>query len=121
MALRLERLGFNDYRRSDALALRWLVHGVLPLSAFTKALGASRQAARKVAAGLVERDFALVNIDVNDSRRKNIELTAGGREYALNVIEVIHTLDDELTAKIDPVQLDSARDVLTFVKDTFGL
>lgn len=121
MARRLAQLGFNDYRRSDALAVRWLVRGALPLSSFTRALGASRQAARKVVAGLVERDLALLLVDRNDTRRKNIVLTAEGRTYAHAVIDVVHALDETLVAKIDPAKLESARDVLAFVKDTFGL
>jgi len=120
MSRRLAHQGFNDYRRSDALTLRWLVRTSLPLGAFTSTLGVSRQAARKVASGLVERGFAQVNVDKTDSRRRNVELTPSGREYGRAVIEVIHALDDELRTKLDPESIDAARDVLTFVRDTFG-
>lgn len=84
------------------------------------ALAVSRQTARKVAAGLVERDFAPVLVGTNDTRRRNIDLTPLGRRYADAVIDVIHALDEELIAKIDPVKLESARDVLAFRKDFFG-
>jgi DNA-binding MarR family transcriptional regulator len=120
MSRRLAHQGFNDYRRSDALALRWLVRTSLPLGAFTTTLGVSRQSARKVASGLVERGFAHVNVDTNDSRRRNVELTASGREYGRAVIDVIHAIDDELRSKLDPASIDVARDVLSFVRDTFG-
>lgn len=121
MSGRLVPHGYGDYRRSDALALRVLDHGSLPLGTFAKALGVSRQAARKVATGLVERDFAHVNVDADDARRRNIELTPAGHEYAKAIVEVIRTLDGELSAKVDPSQLAAAREVLTFVKDNFGL
>jgi DNA-binding MarR family transcriptional regulator len=121
MARRVARLGYHDYRRSDALALRWLVRGPFPLSTFTSALGVSRQAARKVVGGLVERDLALVNIDAGDSRRRIVQLTSRGRAYAGTVLEVLDSLNDELATKIDPDHLESTRFVLTFVKDNFGL
>jgi len=121
MVRRIADLGFDGYRRSDALALRVLVPRVLPLSTMATALGASRQATRKVVNGLVERDFARVHVDASDSRRRNIELTSKGRDYASVVIEVIRTLNEELAAKIDPAHLDVAREVLTFVRDNFGL
>jgi len=90
MALRLERLV------SMTIAAATLSPSLArsrrsPTQRVHEGSGRLASSGTKVAAGLVERDFALVNIDVNDSRRKNIELTAGGREYALNVIEVIHT------------------------------
>jgi DNA-binding MarR family transcriptional regulator len=121
MARRLARAGFNDYRRSDALALRWLVHGPLPLATLTTALGVSRQATRKVVEGLVERGYARVNVDTSDSRRRNADLTPVGHDYAEAVIEVLAALNSELTIKVDPGDLDTARFVLTFVKDNFGL
>jgi DNA-binding MarR family transcriptional regulator len=120
MSGRLAHLGYNDYRRSDALALRVLVRASLPLGAFTSSLGVSRQAARKVVSGLVERGFARVSVDENDSRRRNVQLTASGRDYGRAVIAVIHELDGELATKIDPESLDVARDVLVFVRDAFG-
>jgi DNA-binding MarR family transcriptional regulator len=91
------------------------------LSTFTSALGVSRQAARKVVGGLVERDLALVNIDAGDSRRRIVQLTSRGRAYAGTVLEVLDSLNDELATKIDPDHLESTRFVLTFVKDNFGL
>src|SRR5471032_2769528 len=75
MGRRLGRLGHGDYRRSDALALRRLRRGPTPLSELSGALGVTRQAARKVVVGLVERGYVQVERDRSDARRLNVELT----------------------------------------------
>lgn len=121
MANRLAERGFHDYRRSDPLILRWLVPGTLPLGRLTTALGVSRQSARKVINGLVERDYARVHTDGTDSRRRNVELTAKGHDYARAVIEALFALNREIVAKVDPDQLEAALSVLGYVRDNFGL
>lgn len=121
MTSRLADGGFYDYRVSDALALRWLNHGALPFATFTAALGVSRQSARKVVEGLVERNFATMQSDRDDARRRVVELTNQGRAYAQTVVSAVHTLNDELGEKIDREQLGAALSVLTYVKDNFGV
>jgi DNA-binding MarR family transcriptional regulator len=121
MTSRLAASGFDDYRISDALALRWLIHGALPFATFTAALGVSRQTARKVVDGLVERSFATIHSDRADARRRIVELTPKGHSYARTVIDALHDLNVELGEKIDHGQLDAALSVLTFVKDNFGV
>jgi len=120
MASRLADHGFDDYRVSDALALRWLAHHALPFATFTSSLGVSRQNARKVVDGLVERSFAVIEADPVDARRRNVRLTTKGDAYATAVIDTLHTLNDELSEKIDPLQLDAAISVLKYVRNNFG-
>lgn len=120
MSTRLAERGYHDYRRADPLILRWLVHGTLPLGRLTSALGVSRQSARKVISGLVERHYAHVFTDENDSRRRNVELNPRGRDYASAVIEVLFALNREIATKVDPDQLEVALAVLGYVKDNFG-
>jgi DNA-binding MarR family transcriptional regulator len=120
MSRRLADQGFDDYRVSDALAVRLLTHGALPLAEFTSVLDVSRQAARKVVDGLVERGYARVRTDATDRRRRSVQLTPRGRVFAAAVIDAIHDLNDELVEKVDPVHLEGARTVLGFVKDNFG-
>jgi hypothetical protein len=55
MSGRLQRLGYADYRRSDAAALRTLLRGPLPVGQLGTVLGVTRQAVRKVADGLEQR------------------------------------------------------------------
>ena len=121
MALRLGDLGFHDYRRSDALALRWLRAGPLPFASLTSAFGASRQSTRKVVSALVARGLAQVRVDAQDSRRRNVELTERGRVYAEAVFRVVHALNDDVETKLDTAQLEAARTALRFVTEHFGL
>jgi DNA-binding MarR family transcriptional regulator len=120
MAQRLEGLGYRDYRRSDAIILRWLRHGPMPLSQLDHALGVSRQAARKLVDGLVVREFADVERDRGDARRLNVALTANGREYARNVLDVVTELNRELEGKLDPYDVVVAKAVLRTVSNLYG-
>ncbi|MGA7836118.1 MAG: hypothetical protein WCA31_13000 [Acidimicrobiales bacterium] len=117
MARRLELRGYLDYRRSDALALRFLASGPHSLGAVAAPLGGSRQATRKVVTGLVERGLANVNVDPNDARRRSVRLTEEGRDYASAIIAVIHELNGELAANVDAHELAAAISVLRFVSD----
>src|SRR5579863_9270284 len=74
MAQRLGVLGFEGYRRSDPLAMRALGRGEVALGTLGTTFGVTRQAARKVVNGLVERDYAQVTISTQDSRRRLVTL-----------------------------------------------
>ena len=78
MAQRLSALGFEDYRRSDPLAMRSLRGGEVPLGGLAITLGLTRQGARKVVNGLVERGYVRVTSSTVDSRRRIVELTPRG-------------------------------------------
>jgi DNA-binding MarR family transcriptional regulator len=120
MAQRLETLGYHDYRRSDAAALRWLSHGRVPLSELTTPLGVSRQAARKVVDGLVERGYARVERDPDDARRLNVTLSESGEHYARAVIDVVSKLNSDLDARIDAYDLVVVKAVLRTVSVLYG-
>jgi DNA-binding MarR family transcriptional regulator len=120
MAQRLDGLGYRDYRRSDAIILRWLRHGSMPLGQLAQALGVSRQAARKLVDGLVVREFAVVERDHGDARRLNVDLTSYGREYAHHVIDVVTALNSELEGKLDPYDVVVAKAVLRTVSNLYG-
>lgn len=115
MADRLSPSGYHDYRRSDALALRVLRRGPLSLGQFASALGASRQAARKVVSGLVERGYAHVEADERDARRRRVSLTSEGRDYARAVVATLRSLDGEVRARTDPALLAATLAVLADV------
>jgi len=120
MAARLGELGYPDYRRSDAHALRLLRRGPVPVGRLGAGLGVTRQAARKVAEGLVQRDYARTERDEQDSRVLNVVLTPAGTAYARAVTEVINALNREFRQRVDPAQLTAADTVLraVFVGDT---
>jgi DNA-binding MarR family transcriptional regulator len=115
MASRLAELGYQDYRRSDAAALRLLRRGPVPVGRLGAELGVTRQAARKVAEGLEHRDYARTERDAHDSRVLNVVLTEAGIAYARAVTEVIYALNREFSRRIDPAQLAAADSVLRAV------
>jgi len=117
MAQRVSVLGFEDYRRSDPLVLRSLRSGEVPLGSLTATLGLTRQGARKVVSGLVERGYARVSTSTVDTRRRMVELTPRGREYLAVVVATLRALNDEVVNGVDAAQLDAAYAVLEFVKD----
>src|SRR5579875_3434254 len=92
----LAAAGYADYRRSDAPAVRLLQRGPLPVGRLGEALGVTRQAARKVAAGLEERGFATVARDEVDARQLNVALTAEGKAYARALRAVINRLNRDV-------------------------
>ncbi|MGH3284287.1 MAG: MarR family winged helix-turn-helix transcriptional regulator [Streptosporangiaceae bacterium] len=112
MTSRLERLGYADYRRSDAGALRMLWQGPLPVGQLGAGLGVTRQAARKVADGLEQRGYVTTGRDPRDTRQLNVALTQLGRDYALAIIVIIAELNREVAVKVSPVQLAAADAVL---------
>ena len=112
MADRLARLGYADYRRSDAITLRTLIRGPVPVGRLGAELGVTRQAARKVIDGLEQRKFVRTERDAHDSRVLNVILTPAGQAYARAVIEVIHALNREFSERADPAQLAAADAVL---------
>lgn len=116
MASRLERLGYRDYRRSDAFAMRFLALGPRTLGAFAGPLG-SRQASRKVVTGLVERGLAVIEDDPDDARRRVVRLTDLGAAYAKAVTKVIQQLNGELASSVEPAQLAAAISVLRRVAE----
>ena len=110
---RLETLGCPGYRRSDAAAIRLLrSSGALPVGRLGAALGVTRQAARKVAAGLELRGYVTTERDVSDARQVNVTLTPAGRDYARAVTTVIEELNREVAARVSPDQLAAADAVL---------
>jgi DNA-binding MarR family transcriptional regulator len=69
IAERMQEAGFPGYRRTDAAILGILLHGPLAIGQLGEALGVSRQAARQLADGLVERGYASFGTDDADARR----------------------------------------------------
>lgn len=114
-ARRLDQRGYQDYRRSDALATRVLARGPIALSSVVDALGVSRQAGRKVVEALVCRGFAEVTDDPRDARRRVVSLTDTGRAYALAVRRVLGELQEEMVAANSDDELRVATAVLVRV------
>ena len=121
MAERLDERGYHGYRRGDPLVLRTLRSGEVALGSLGQTMGLTRQGARKVVSGLVERGYAEVTISTLDSRRRIVSLTPEGRGYLAAVVATLLDLNDEVTANVEAEQLSAAYSVLEFVKDGFGV
>ena len=121
MAQRLSAMGFEDYRRSDPLVMRSLRSGEVPLGNLTLALGLTRQGARKLVSGIVQRGYARVSPSTIDSRRRMVELTPMGLEYLGAVVQTLRALNDEVVAHVDKDQLAAAYSVLEYVKDQIAV
>lgn len=115
MARVLAEGGWDGYRRSDAAALRLLLAGPVSIGGLGAPLGVTRQAARKVADGLVQRGYATVARDGRDARQLNVTLTPRGLSYAHAVIAAIERLHEALAAALDPDQLAAAEGALRAV------
>jgi DNA-binding MarR family transcriptional regulator len=111
----LASAGFADYRRSDAAVVRLLHRGPLPIGRLGQALGITRQAARKLAAGLEGRGLATVARDRHDARQLNVTLTAAGDDYADAIRAVIDTLNRRVARRVPPGRLAAADAVLRAV------
>ena len=112
MASELGALGYDEYRRSDAAAVRQLQREPTSIGRLGAALGVTRQAARKVADGLERRGFATTSRDTDDARQVNVMLTTEGAEYATAVTKVIERLNRDLCRRVDPIDLAGADAVL---------
>jgi DNA-binding MarR family transcriptional regulator len=108
MADRLAAAGHADYRRSDAALVRLLSRGSRSVGEIGAALGVSRQAARKLVAGLERRGYASSAKDRDDARQLNVELTARGEAFAAAIIDAIEALNRRLARRVDPAQLLAA-------------
>jgi DNA-binding MarR family transcriptional regulator len=112
MARRLEELGHADYRRSDAAVLRLIARRPLAVGELGAVLGVTRQAARKLAAGLEQRGYALLESDPHDSRRRTTVLTPAGEAYATAVVATLEAMNRELGERVDRAALIAADAVL---------
>lgn len=81
MAALVTAAGFADYRRSDTFLVRVLAGDARPIGHIGNAMGVSRQAARKLAEGLMNRGYATLAFDPTDARRRLVQLTEQGRQY----------------------------------------
>lgn len=112
----LARSGYEDYRRTDAAVFR-VLRAPTAVGDLGARLGVTRQAARKVVAGLEAREYAQLQADDRDGRRQNVVLTPAGQAYRQAVTDVIQELNRELTRRVPPEHLEIAKRVLQVVVD----
>jgi DNA-binding MarR family transcriptional regulator len=112
---RLDRAGYPGYRQTDSWMLRLLSQQPSALGRLGDAMGVTRQAAAKLAQGLVERGYATLEADPTDGRRTLVVLTRKGRVYARAVAAAQAALNEAVRARVSDQQLEAADAVLRSV------
>ncbi|MGH2930390.1 MAG: MarR family winged helix-turn-helix transcriptional regulator, partial [Solirubrobacteraceae bacterium] len=78
---RVEGAGFAGYRQTDPWVVRLLGRGPRPIGQLGEAMAITRQAARQLGDGLVDRGYARFGADPEDARRTLVALTPRGEAY----------------------------------------
>jgi DNA-binding MarR family transcriptional regulator len=112
---RMQEAGFPGYRRSDAGILGLLLQQPLAIGQLGEALGVSRQAARQLADGLVERGYASFGTDQGDSRRTLVVLTPSGTAYGRAIWMAQDALNETVRNRVSEADLAAADAVLRAV------
>jgi DNA-binding MarR family transcriptional regulator len=112
---RMDASGFPGYRPTDSWMLRLLGQQALAFGQLGDAMGVTRQAARKLAQGMVERGYVTFSSDPADARRTLVVLTRSGRNYARAVAGAQDALNDTVRHRVSEVQLQVADTVLRAV------
>jgi len=112
---RMREAGFPGYRRTDAAVLAYLLQRPLAIGQLGEALGVTRQAARQLADGLVERGYASFGTDQADSRRTLVVLTASGKAYGRAIWMAQNALNEQVRSRVSEADLVAADTVLRAV------
>ena len=112
---RVEEAGFAGYRQTDAWMLRLLAQRPWAIGQLGDAMGITRQAARQLADGMVERGYATFGTDPADARRTLVVLTLGGESYARAVRQAQDALNSALADRVNAADLAVADAVLRAV------
>jgi DNA-binding MarR family transcriptional regulator len=112
---RMREAGFPDYRRTDAGILAFLLQQPLAIGQLGEALRISRQAARQLADGLVERGYATFGSDDADARRTLVVLTPRGKAYGRAIWTAQDALNETVRNRVSEADLAAADAVLRAV------
>ena len=112
---RMQEAGFSGYRQSDAWVLALLLQRPLAIGQLGEAQGISRQAARQMADGLVERGYATFGTDDADARRTLVVLTRRGKAYGRAIWAAQDALNETVRSRVSEADLAAADAVLRAV------
>jgi len=112
---RVENAGFSDYRQTDAWVLRFLTDGPSAIGRLGESTGITRQAARQLADGLVQRGHAKLESDPSDGRRTLVVLTSSGVAYAKAVAKAQDDLNKAMLDRVSTREIAVADSVLRAV------
>ena len=111
-AVALLAAGRVKTRRSDAGVLALLLQRPLAIGQLGEALRISRQAARQMADGLVERGYATFGTDDADARRTLVVLTPRGKAYGRAIWMAQDALNETVRSRVSEADLAAADAVL---------
>jgi DNA-binding MarR family transcriptional regulator len=112
---RMQEAGFPGYRRSDAAIFGRLLQRPLAIGQLGEAMGITRQAARQMADGLVERGYATFGTDQADARRTLVVLTPRGQAYGRAIWMAQDALNETVRSRVSEADLAAADAVLRAV------
>jgi DNA-binding MarR family transcriptional regulator len=112
---RMQEVGFPGYRQTDAGILGLLLYRPLAIGQLGEAMGVTRQAARQLADGLVERGYASFGTDPADARRTLVVLTASGKAYGRTIWMAQDALNERVRSRVGEADLAAADAVLRAV------
>ncbi len=118
MHARMREAGFDGYRQTDAWLLRLLSQQPWAIGELGGTVGVTRQAARKLADGMVERGYVQFSSDPHDARRTLVVLTRKGRKYARAVAAAQDGLNDAIRNRVSFKDLAITDSVLRAVLPT---
>jgi DNA-binding MarR family transcriptional regulator len=109
IAAMLAAAGFEDLPRNGPFVLGGMANHGGSAVEMIRGLGVSRQAASQLIDTLVLRGYLSRQINSDDRRRMDIELTERGRAAAALVRDAVKKVDLQLTAMLSPVELTGLR------------
>jgi DNA-binding MarR family transcriptional regulator len=105
----LAAAGFEDLPRNGPFVLGGMAHHGGSAVEMIRGLGVSRQAASQLIDVLVLRGYLGRQVNRDDRRRLDIELTERGRAAAAVVRAAVEQIDRQLTARLSPAELAGLR------------
>jgi DNA-binding MarR family transcriptional regulator len=109
IAVMLAAAGFEDLPRNGPFVLGGMAHHGGSAVEMIRGLGVSRQAASQLIDVLVLRGYLGRQVNRDDRRRLDIELTERGRAAAAVVRAAVEQIDRQLTARLSPAELAGLR------------
>jgi DNA-binding MarR family transcriptional regulator len=109
---RLEADGFDDLRFADGFVFQHLVGGPVTVGVLAGRLGVTQQAASKSAVDLERRGYVRRAPDPADARARRVALTSRGEAAIEAARRHRAALDAELTERLGPRRVESARRLL---------
>jgi DNA-binding MarR family transcriptional regulator len=101
--------GYDDLPQNGPYILGGMANHGLTAGNLIRGLGITKQAASQLIDTLVIRGYVVRQVNPDDRRRMDIELTERGIDAAAAVREGVVAVDDELAERLSPEQIAALR------------